>query len=46
MNLRDGDDYKVFRMRDRRGDDPRPPLEVHFKAGPRPRNLGLNRVAR
>jgi hypothetical protein len=40
------DAYTVFRMRVRRGDDVRPPLEVHFKAGARPRILGLVRVAR
>jgi hypothetical protein len=43
-----GDDaYTVFRMRIRRSaDDVRPPMELHFKAGSRPRVLGIVRVAR
>jgi hypothetical protein len=39
------DDYTVFRMRTRRGEDAHPALELHFKAGSRPRILGLVRVA-
>ncbi len=43
-----GDDaYTVFRMRIRRSaNDARPPMEIHFKAGSRPRVLGILRVAR
>ncbi len=41
-----GDAYTVFRMRVRRGDEEHPPLELHFKAGSRPRLLGLIRLAR
>jgi hypothetical protein len=40
------EDYTVFRMRVRRGDDTHPPLELHFKGGARARILGLIRVAR
>lgn len=39
------DAYTVFRMRVRRGDEEHPPLELHFKAGERPRILGLVRIA-
>jgi hypothetical protein len=40
------DAYTVFRMRVRRGThDTRPPMELHFKAGDRPRVLGIVRVA-
>lgn len=45
VRLSTGDDYAVFRMRVRRGDDERPPMELHFKAGHRPRILGIIRVA-
>ncbi|HEY6077375.1 MAG TPA: hypothetical protein VIW29_01145 [Polyangiaceae bacterium] len=42
-----GDAYTVFRMRVRRSDnDVRPAMELHFKAGERPRILGIVRVAR
>jgi len=44
--LRHGEDYTVMRMRTRRGDSKRPPMELHFKAGPRARILGIIRVAR
>jgi hypothetical protein len=47
VELRDaGEEYTVYRMRIRRGSDTRPPLELHFKAGSRPRILGIVRVAR
>lgn len=39
------DAYTVFRMRVRRGSDRHLPLELHFKAGEKPRILGLVRVA-
>ncbi|HEY8947038.1 MAG TPA: hypothetical protein VIM73_22495, partial [Polyangiaceae bacterium] len=37
--------YTVYRLRTRRGPDARPPMEVHFKGGNRPRILGIVRVA-
>lgn len=37
------DAYTVFRMRVRRPDGARPAMELHFKAGPKPRILGLIR---
>jgi hypothetical protein len=37
--------YTVYRLRTRRGADTRPPMEVHFKGGNRPRILGIVRVA-
>ncbi|RYZ05871.1 MAG: hypothetical protein EOO73_18335 [Myxococcales bacterium] len=40
------DAYTVFRMRVRRGKEEHPPLELHFKAGPKARILGLVRLAR
>jgi hypothetical protein len=40
------DAYQVYRMRVRRGHDPRPPLELHFKGGSNARILGIIRVAR
>lgn len=47
VRLPRGDAYTVFRMRIRRGkSDTRPPMELHFKAGARPRVLGIVRVAR
>jgi hypothetical protein len=46
VKLSTGEDYTVFRMRVRRGEARRPPLELHFKAGQRPRILGIIRVAR
>ena len=46
VRLSTGDEYTVFRMRVRRGEAKRPPLEVHFKAGETPRILGIVRVAR
>jgi hypothetical protein len=46
VKLRAGDGYTVFRMRVRRGSETRPPMELHFKAGSRPRILGIIRVAR
>jgi hypothetical protein len=46
VKLKHGDGYTVFRMRVRRGDDERPPMELHFKAGSEPRILGIIRVAR
>jgi hypothetical protein len=46
VKLREGDGYTVFRMRARRGDDVRPPMELHFMRGNEPRVLGLVRVAR
>ena len=46
VRLSTGDDYTVFRMRVRRGEAERPPLELHFKAGKSPRILGIVRVAR
>lgn len=46
VRLSSGDDYTVYRMRVLRGDDELPAMEVHFKAGQRPRILGIVRVAR
>jgi hypothetical protein len=46
VKLKHGDGYTVFRMRVRRGDEHRPPMELHFKAGAEPRILGIIRVAR
>ncbi len=46
VKLRRNEGYTVFRMRSRRGDSTRPPMELHFKAGARPRILGIVRVAR
>jgi len=40
------DDYTVYRLRVRRGKETRPPLEIHFKAGKKPRILGIIRSAR
>ncbi|MES1188420.1 MAG: hypothetical protein ABUL60_31685 [Myxococcales bacterium] len=40
------DAYQVYRLRVRRGDDERPPLELHFKGGAKARILGIIRVAR
>jgi hypothetical protein len=37
--------YTIYRLRVRRGNSVRPPMEVHFKGGPRPRILGILRVA-
>ena len=44
--LKATDAYTVFRLRVRRGDAPRPPIELHFKAGSQARLLGVLRVAR
>jgi hypothetical protein len=38
------DEYRVLRLRTRRGDELKPPLEVHYKGGPRARILGVIRV--
>ncbi len=40
------DDYKVFRVRTRRGANPRPAMELHIKGGAKARILGIVRVAR
>ncbi|HYO95825.1 MAG TPA: hypothetical protein VER33_14990 [Polyangiaceae bacterium] len=42
--LAEGDDYTIYRLRTRRGRQARPPMEVHFKGGDRPRVIGLLRV--
>lgn len=47
VRLSTGKEYTIFRMRLRRGkSDVRPPMELHFKAGERPRILGIVRIAR
>ena len=38
------DDYSVYRLRVRRGNSVRPPIEIHLKGGTRPRILGVIRV--
>ncbi len=40
------DAYTVYRLRVRRGGEVRSPLDVHLKGGPKPRVLGVVRVAR
>jgi hypothetical protein len=37
--------YTVYRMRVRRDDGARPPLELHFHSGPAAHIIGLRRVA-
>jgi hypothetical protein len=37
--------YRIARLRVRRGKQRRPPMEVHYRAGPDPRVLGIVRVA-
>jgi len=39
------DDYSLYRLRVRRGASTRPPMEIHFKGGMRPRLLGIVRVS-
>jgi hypothetical protein len=38
------DDYTIYRLRIRRGDDERPTMQVHLKGGHHPRVLGVIRV--
>jgi hypothetical protein len=43
MALPRHDDYTSYRLRVRRGNDVRPPIEIHLKGGARPRILGVIR---
>lgn len=42
--VRKDDKYTVYRLRVERGRDHKPPMQVHFKVGSRPRILGILRV--